>query len=126
MLGGAGAGSSGVGFQEIALAIVGDDVAAVKVALADGADANARDPVMGSTPLIFAALLGRTEIARMLLAAGADVHATDNNGVSAQAVAELDWQSTQAVAKAFGIPLTNPGAMREGKAEIAELLRAKL
>ncbi len=124
MLGGSGDGSPGVGFQEIAFAIIGDDAATVKVVLAKGADANARDPDMGSTPLIFAALLGRAEIAKMLLAAGADVHATDNNGVNAQAVAELDWQSTQTVARAFRIPLTDPEAMKEGKAEIAELLRA--
>lgn len=114
----------GDGFQELALPIIGDDAAAVKSALDEGANANARDPAQGSTPLIFASLLGRAEIVKMLLAAGADVHATDNNGVNALTVAELDWESTELVATMFQIPLTNPDAMKRGKAEIAGLLRA--
>ncbi len=113
------------GFQEYALAIVRNDVAAVKSALAGGADADPRDAEQGSTPLIFAALFGRAEIANLLIAAGADVHATDYNGVDAVTLAELDWQSTETIAKAFGVPLLDPDAMKQGKAEIAKLLRAK-
>ncbi len=112
------------GFQELALSIINDDANAARSALDAGADANARDPVQGSTPLIFASLLGRAEIVRMLLAAGADIHATDYNGVNALAVAELDWQSTETVAAMFRIPLTNPEAMKKGKADVAEMLRA--
>ena len=114
----------GGGFQELALAIISDDAAGVKSALDGGANANARDPAQGSTPLIFASLLGRAEIVTMLLAAGADVHATNNNGVNALTVAELDWEITELVATMFRIPLSNPEAMKKGKAEIAELLRA--
>ena len=97
------------GFQEYALAIVRNDVAAVKSALAAGAEVDPRDADQGSTPLIFAALFGRAEIANLLIAAGADVHATDYNGVDALTLAELDWQSTETIAKAFGIPLLDPG-----------------
>lgn len=114
------------GFQEYALAIVRNDVAAVKSALAGGADADPRDADQGSTPLIFAALFGRAEIANLLIAAGADVHATDYNGVDALTLAELDWQSTETIAKAFGVPLLDPDAMKQGKAEITKLLRAKM
>lgn len=35
--------------------------------------------------------MGRAEIAKMLLAAGADINATDDNGTNALTVAELDW-----------------------------------
>ena len=114
------------GFQEYALAIVRNDVAAVKSALADGADPDPRDADQGSTPLIFAALFGRDEIAKLLIAAGADVHATDYNGVDALTLAELDWQSTETIAAAFGVPLLDPDAMKQGKAEVAKLLRAEM
>ena len=114
------------GFQEYALAIVRNDVAAVKSALAAGAEVDPRDSDQGSTPLIFAALFGRDEIAKLLIAAGADVHATDYNGVDALTLAELDWQSTETIAAAFGVPLLDPDAMKQGKAEVAELLRAEM
>ena len=114
------------GFQEYALAIVRNDVGAVKSALAAGAEVDPRDSDQGSTPLIFAALFGRAEIAKLLIAAGADVHATDYNGVDALTLAELDWQSTETIAKAFGVPLLDPDAMKQGKAEITKLLRAKM
>ena len=74
--------------------------------------------------MIFAALMGRAEIAKMLLAAGADINATDDNGTNALTVAELDWQTTEDIAGMFQIPLTNPEAIKKGKAEIAKMLRA--
>ena len=126
MIGGSDGGSSGGGFEELAFAIVGNDAAAAKAALAGGADVNSRNPDMGSTPLIVAAFLGRAEIAKMLLAAGADIHAMDNNGTNALSVAELDWQTTEDIAAALQIPLTDPEAIKQGKAQIAEMLRAKM
>ena len=117
-------GPSGGTFRELALATIDDDPVAVKSLLAAGADVNARDPDWASTPLIFAALLGRAEIARMLIAAGADIHATDNYGTDALTLAEIDWQVTQQIAQMQRIPLTNPEAIKEGKAAIAEMLRA--
>ena len=113
-----------VGFRELAFAII-NDVAAVKAALAGGADVNARDSDCASTPLIFAALMGRAEIAKMLIAAGADVHATDNYGTEALTLAEIDWQTTQHIATVQQLPLTDPEAIKKGKAENAEMLRAK-
>lgn len=117
--------STGTGFQELAFAIFSDDTAAVKAVLAGGADVNARDPNLGSTPLIVAAFMGRAEIAKVLLAAGADVNATNNNGADALAVAEIDWQTTENIASALQIPLTDREAIMKGKAQIAEMLRAK-
>ena len=74
--------------------------------------------------MIFAALMGRAEIAKMLLAAGADINATDDNGTNALTFAELDWQTTEDIAGMFQIPLTNPEAIKKGKAEIAALTDA--
>ena len=103
------------GYQELALAIIDDDAAAVESALTKGADADARDAVWGSTPLIFAALLGRAEIARMLVAAGADVHASDSYGNRALTLVEIDWHTTEAIAKAQQIQLKDPDRHQEGK-----------
>lgn len=126
MIEGSSGASTGGGYEELAYAILTDDAGAAKAALAAGADANARDANLGSTALMFAALMGRTEIAKILLAAGADIHATDNNGSTALTVAELDWQTTQDIAAAFQLPLTNPEAIKKGKSQIAEMLRAKM
>ena len=126
MIEGPSGASTGGGYEELAYAILMDDAGAAKAALAAGADANARDPNLGGTPLIFAALMGRDEIAKMLLAAGADASATNNNGTNALTVAELDWQTTQDIAAMFQIPLTNPEAIKKGKAQIAKMLRAKM
>ena len=127
MMGGGSSGEgSGGGYEELAYAILTDDAAAAKAALGAGADPNSRDPNIGGTPLLFAALMGRTEIAKILLAAGADVNATNNDGVNALTVAELDWQTTEDVLAMFQIPVTNPDAIKKGKAEIAKMLRAKM
>src|SRR5262245_2263064 len=60
--------------------------------LAAGADVNARaagQPREGRTPLMLAAGRGRLDLVRLLLAAGADVHALDVWGFSALASACL-------------------------------------
>lgn len=126
MISGSDGASTGGGFEELAYAIFNNDAAAVKAALAGGADVNATDPNMGSTPLIVAAFMGRAEIAGMLLTAGADIKAMNNDGANALTIAELDWQTTQDIAAALQIPLTNAEAIKAGKAEIAEMLRAKM
>jgi ankyrin repeat protein len=63
-------------------AVVADDVDAVRSLIADGVDVDERFPVVNGfndahTPLLVAARDGHTEIARLLLAAGADVNATE-------------------------------------------------
>jgi uncharacterized protein len=56
--------------QELYLAITHRDPAAVKALLARGADPNVRQSAQ-LTPLLFAAVTGQVEVARLLLAAGA-------------------------------------------------------
>ena len=120
------AGSSGAGWDELAFAIVTGDAAAVTAALAAGTDANLKDPNTGGSPLILAAFMGQTEIAKMLLMAGADIHAMNNDGATALQVAELDWETTEYIASMFQIPIDDADAMKKGKAAIAEMLRAKM
>ena len=120
------AGSSGASWDELASAIISGDTAAVKAALAGGTDANMPDPYTGGSPLILAAFVGQPEVATMLLIAGADIHATNNDGTNALQVAELDWETTEYIASLFQIPITDADAWKNGKAEVAEMLRAKM
>ncbi len=77
------------------------NIEAVKQAITDGADVNAKND-FGSTPLIAAALEGHKEIVELLTAAGADLISKDEEGVT---------------------PLHN--AASQGNKEIAQLLIAK-
>ena len=63
-----------------------DDSAAVRVVLAEGADANERD-ADGTTALHHAARIGALEVAELLLAAGAEVDARTRYGVTPLALA---------------------------------------
>ena len=56
------------------------NIEAVKQHLDAGADVNAKDNVLGVTPLHNAALGGHKEIAELLIAKGADRNAKDVNG----------------------------------------------
>ncbi len=114
------------GWGALAGAIVDGDAAALKQLLGKGADPNARDPRNGTTALILAAFLGRVDIAKILLIAGADMHAKNNDGATALSVAELDRATTGYFASMFGIPMPDPDAVEKGKGEIARMLRSKL
>lgn len=68
--------------NKLLAAVLAKDLAAVRQAIKDGADLEARAPIMnnfddGYTPLLIAAREGQAEIVRELLAAGADANATD-------------------------------------------------
>jgi uncharacterized protein len=56
-------------------------------ALRFGADVNFRGSYAGRTPLMVAAIHGRTEVARFLLSRGADPRLTDQKGFTALALA---------------------------------------
>jgi hypothetical protein len=62
---------------------------AVRRHIEAGADLNARDPSRGSSALIIAATFGRTEVARALIAAGADVDQRNDDGSTALITAAL-------------------------------------
>ena len=59
------------------------DLNAVRQHIAAGSDLNLREPSMGSTPLISAAVFGKTEVALALIEAGADVNLQNNEGSTA-------------------------------------------
>jgi hypothetical protein len=59
------------------------DLDAVEQHIQAGTDLNQREPTMGSTPLISAAVFGKTEVARALMEAGADVNIQNQEGSTA-------------------------------------------
>ena len=69
--------------QNLSTAAFIGDLKAVKQALADGADSNAKDPQSGSTVLANASLMGHTKVVALLLKNGADVNARSRDGGTA-------------------------------------------
>ena len=69
--------------QRLSAAAFTGNVAAMKQALADGADPNTKDPQSGSTLLATASLMGHTDVVALLLKHGADVNARSQDGGTA-------------------------------------------
>jgi hypothetical protein len=65
---------------DIHSAIVAGNREAVKQYIAAGGNLNVRDPLGGSSPLITACVFGRTEMAKLLIDAGADVNFRNSDG----------------------------------------------
>jgi ankyrin repeat protein len=68
---------------DIHTAVVTGNLEALKQHIAAGTDLNEKDPFGGSSPLISAAVFGKTEEARILIEAGADVNFQNNDGSTA-------------------------------------------
>jgi ankyrin repeat protein len=68
---------------------VNNDIEAVKKYIAAKKNLNEKDLIGGSSPLITAALFGRTEIAGLLIDAGADLSIQNNDGSTALHVASF-------------------------------------
>ena len=68
---------------DIHTAVISDNLNAVKQHIAAGSDLNVKDPFGGSSPLISAAVFGKTEAAKLLLDAGVDINFQNNDGSTA-------------------------------------------
>lgn len=69
--------------KELHMAILEADLATVEGHLAAGTSVDLREPIGNATPLITACLLGDKEIVDVLLAAGPDLEAKNNDGSTA-------------------------------------------
>ena len=69
--------------MDIHTATLMGDLDVIKQHIAAGSDLNAKEPAVGSTPLISAAVFGKTEVAEALIEAGADVNLQNNEGSTA-------------------------------------------
>ena len=56
------------------------DLKAIQQHIEAGSDLDEREPTVGSSPLISAAVFGKTEVARALIEGGADVNLQNNEG----------------------------------------------
>jgi len=74
---------------DIHTAVITGNLDALKKHIAGGTNINEKDPFGGSSPLITAALFGKTEEAKMLLDAGADINFQNNEGSTALHVASF-------------------------------------
>lgn len=68
---------------DIHTAVLTENMEAVKQHIAAGSDLNVKDPFGGSSPLISAAVFGKTEMAKVLLDAGVDINFQNNDGSTA-------------------------------------------
>ncbi len=69
--------------ENIHAAVINGDLASVVKLIASGADVNEKDPASGSSPLLTAALFGRTEIVQQLLNSGAEINFQNFDGSTA-------------------------------------------
>lgn len=68
---------------DIHTAVVTDNLDALKQHIAAGSNLNEKDPFGGSSPLISASLFGKTEAAKLLISAGADINFQNKDGSTA-------------------------------------------
>jgi uncharacterized protein len=65
---------------DIHTAVLTENLAALKQHIAAGSNLNEKDPFGGSSPLITAALFGKTDMAKVLIDAGADLNFQNKDG----------------------------------------------
>jgi ankyrin repeat protein len=68
--------------MDIHTAVLYNNLEAVRQHIEAGTDINVKEAFSGSTPLISAATFGKTEIAKMLIDAGADLTISNNDGTT--------------------------------------------
>lgn len=68
---------------DIHTAVLTENVAALKQHIAASSNLNEKDPFGGSSPLITAAVFGKTEMAKILIDAGADLNFQNKDGSTA-------------------------------------------
>jgi hypothetical protein len=81
--GGSGVSSTKAPDVDIHTAVITENLAALRQHIAAGSNLNERDPFGGSSPLISAVVFGKTEAAKILIDAGADINFQNNDGSTA-------------------------------------------
>ena len=115
------------GTPVIVLAVLGGDIEVIDFLLLKGAnpDARGRD---GGAPLNAASFLGRTNAAKALIKAGADVNTRNNQGKSPLDDCTPAWSDEVAeivkFVEAIAQIKVDEDKVREGRAEMAKLLAA--
>ena len=63
-------------------AVITGNMESLKQHIAAGSNLNEKDPIGGSSPLISACLFGKTDMAKILINAGADINFQNNDGAT--------------------------------------------
>ncbi|MDB4749991.1 acyltransferase family protein [Rubripirellula sp.] len=114
---------SGSGVTPLGSAVVGNQPEAVTLLLDNGADPNQRT-MDNSTPLHWACILGRAEIAAQLIDAETDVAARNNYQATAADNLKLDWPATEWVVNLMNAEFDQK-EIEKGRNEIRNMLRTE-
>lgn len=68
---------------DLQTAVLTNNLEVIKLHILAGSNINEKEPFGGSSPLISASVFGKTEIAKLLIDAGADLNIKNNDGSSA-------------------------------------------
>ncbi|AFL82576.1 ankyrin repeat-containing protein [Aequorivita sublithincola DSM 14238] len=68
---------------DLQTAVLTDNIQAIKEHISAGSNLNEKEQFGGSTPLITASVFGKTQIAELLINAGADINIQNNDGSTA-------------------------------------------
>ena len=111
-------------FTPLHIAVMSNQPKAVRLLVKKGASAKS-GTADGNTPLHAAVFLGYDDVVKELLRAGADPLIPNGQGQDAQAIADLDWQTTSYIASMLQIELQED-ELAEGREKSKELMGKEL
>ena len=111
------------------IAVTFGQAGAVKVLAKSGANLDIKN-TNGTTPLISAGFLGKSELVKILIDEGASLDVTDNNGMTALDAAAMSWEDAKGIVDflnlAIFVPLgspLDPDEVRAGREDCVDILR---
>ena len=110
------------GTSPLLLATVQGRADIVSALLKAGAEIDAQNQATGGTALLAAAFLGVSEVAQVLIGAGADPSVTDYQGADVNATLELDYETTSYFASMLGIEILPEQDLMAARGAIKEML----
>lgn len=113
----------GASRPDVFLAVATGDVISLRRYLEQGGEIDVPGD-RGSTPLQVATLFGRSAAAELLIDAGANLEWRNDDGLRAEDLLALDWQTTEAIAAAVRLPLEKDEWI-SGRDKIASLIETK-
>jgi hypothetical protein len=89
-----------------------------------GAEVDDQNQTSGATALLAAAFLGFSEVAQVLISAGADPRVADYQGADVFSTLELDYETTSYFASVIGVEILSEQELMAGREAIKEALES--